>query len=94
LPRREKHKTLCESLLGDGYEDVHRWMDAPSKKLGVKHRRVRHSVLDAIMVGLTTGDPLAGVAALLHIWQDIASSAVKDYERSLYKPRRRARRGG
>jgi tetratricopeptide (TPR) repeat protein len=57
LPTIEAHVRFCVRDFGEENRElcymVNSWMDAPSRELGMAHRRVRHDVLDAPLLACT-----------------------------------------
>jgi len=104
LPRRDEHKRLTRLLLGDDFEEVHRWKDEPWRRLGVKHRIERHGLLSAFEVALKTyletGDieyaKKSALASIIHDIQDGFSTMVKMFigcfRDNSYKKRKRKKR--
>ena len=70
--RHRAHRLLDRLVLGREFPDVHRWMDAPYRWLGPRHRLLRHSVAEVLLK--YRGDPYRLASALLHIVADRASS--------------------
>jgi len=95
VPSFEKHKQFIAMLFGknvaERYAWVHRYKDAPSRWLGVKHRVRRHGLLFDIMLGVLAKDPMVAVVGILHDIQDFMST---DLKRNLKKRRRRKSKSG
>jgi hypothetical protein len=57
LPTIEAHVRFCVRDFGEENRElcymVNSWMDAPSRELGMAHRRVRHDVLEAPILACT-----------------------------------------
>jgi len=85
MPRFEKHYGLIAFLFGEDvaerYAWVHKWKDEPCLVLGVKHRAVRHSILDDILLAMQTNDPMVAVVGILHDIQDMVSTELKKQRR-------------
>ena len=70
MPSCEIHECLCRLFLCRGYSWVHRFMDGPSKFLGVRHRNLFHDAHTALMLWAVSGDFKAFEASLLHLMLD------------------------
>jgi len=81
MPSHRVHRLIDRVFLGREYPDVHRWMDAPFKTLGRRHRVLRHSIPE--VVAAYWWDPGRLASGILHIYTDKAESELK----------RRVRRG-
>jgi hypothetical protein len=76
----EQHKRDCLKLLGNEFEEVHRWLDDCFKLFGPNHRHARHHWQGINEVREKFGDAGAK-AALLHILRDCRHvPAKRDYE--------------
>lgn len=85
MPNREIHKLISETLFGESGEDIHKWMDEPSKWLGVKHRSQRHDLTTLAFLLLTKGKRGAE-HGLMHVATDKAVTKVKrDVNRMIQK---------
>jgi len=42
MPKLDEHCKISEENSGANWKDLHKWIDEPQKKLGMKHRRERH----------------------------------------------------
>lgn len=68
------HINDCLRLIGNGYQNVHIWLDEcaneyPVEKHGVFHRTIRHNI-DGIHEVLRKYGIPEGVAAIIHILRD------------------------
>ena len=43
MPRFKIHCAISKKRTGNDFGELHKWIDQPSKSLGVNHRRRRHS---------------------------------------------------
>lgn len=84
MPRRKEHVDFIRILFGDEiaerYEWVHKWKDEPSKWLGVKHRILRHSLFDNILLAIDEEgnfDIYAFLVGMIHDIQDEISTYYK-----------------
>ena len=68
MPRHKVHRLIDRIFLGREYPDIHRWMDEPYKRLGPRHRMLRHDLLSCIIV--SRGDPRRLASAILHLLLD------------------------
>jgi hypothetical protein len=51
MPSGYKHEKLCRTLMGNPFENVHKWKDEPVLWLGRYHRVVRHGLSSTWKVG-------------------------------------------
>ena len=72
--RRKDHVTRCEKMIGNGFNEVHAWLDEyakqyPPDKYDAYHRHFRHHKegIDEVM---KKWGPEAALAAALHIYDD------------------------
>ena len=65
----EEHCEDCVKELGKPYEEVHRWLDELFRKVGPKHRSIRHHNEGIEEVRAKWGDE-AAKAAEIHIKKD------------------------
>ena len=42
MPRSRFHCAISRKRTGNDFEELHRWIDEPTRRLGVNHRRRRH----------------------------------------------------
>jgi hypothetical protein len=75
MPSHKAHRFIDRLFLNSEREDVHRWIDAPYKYLGKKHRIMRHDPLTLIVK--YHDDPEALASALLHILADEGVSRLR-----------------
>jgi len=86
MPSRRVHELVDLLLFGRKYTHVHRWMDAPRRFLGKRHRILRHHPIKTpIAVFLMTRDVRASLSAYAHIKLDQLEARLK---RALRKKRR------
>ena len=71
------HKQLCDKILGNGYEYVHKMKDKPSKYLGKGHRVLFHDHATNVAIGIISGDPKAFLAAELHDLMDFSETKAR-----------------
>ena len=77
MPKRETHEKIAKLLLGKSYPMVDRGLDWPVRLMGRGHRKVLHSVPEALVVGFVLGGGVRGAAAgVLHVLVDFAESGV------------------
>lgn len=60
---------MSEILFGESGEDIHKWMDEPSKWFGNKHRKYRHDLLTVALLYFFKGQN-AAKHAVGHILTD------------------------
>lgn len=70
----EEHIVDCLDLIGNGFREVHEWMDEtaksyPPEKYGTHHRMERHNLKGIHQVYEKFGS-LAAVAAVIHFLRD------------------------
>ena len=71
MPSRRAHRYVTRLFLGKEFDEVHKAIDAPSKKLGPSHRKLFHSYDQAARLAtLVSGDPAASYAGALHVRLD------------------------
>ena len=84
MPKHRVHRYTSEVVLGKPYSEVHRAIDAPYAFLGRGHRKMFHTYKEAYIVGsLSSSDPWAGLAGLIHVWLDQECSKDKEFKRYL-----------
>ena len=69
MPTRKDHRNLSKIILGESGNDIHKFMDAPVKRLGRNHRNERHD-LNTVASFYATKGAKAAQHALLHIISD------------------------
>lgn len=79
--RRQQHDTVCKALLRDSCDTVNKIIDFPSMFLGANHRKIFHSIPEAMVLGaIFHKNKVKGAAAgLLHIacdWFDTVNKKV------------------
>lgn len=67
--KTEEHMEECEEKLGEGFEEVHRFLDTFAEKFGWSHRKVLHHSYGVEMVRQFFGKK-AKEAAIIHIKAD------------------------
>lgn len=67
--KREEHIKHCEQVLGEGFPEVHDFLDQYQPQLGPEHRAVLHNGSGVLQCILDHGY-MAGAAACLHILAD------------------------
>jgi len=84
MPKHLVHHFVDKSILGKAYPSVHRALDYPTR-FGVRpHRKLFHSVPEAVVVGAVASWSLGGgISGLLHILTDNLCSQNKGIERWL-----------
>jgi hypothetical protein len=72
LPRRKIHCEFTKRRYRVTGESLHKWIDKPWRKLGIKHRMLRHDYEDWIPQRFVDeyGLPLAKSILRSHIWLD------------------------
>jgi len=70
MARHKVHRLIDLMYLGRQYPQVHRWVDAPYKRLGKRHRILRHDLLSAVIIALKLRDANAFRSAVLHYLTD------------------------
>lgn len=99
LPNHEDHCLHSLRRCGVRGDDVHAWMDAPSVKYGIYHRRFRHNG-DAVwavaeLFGPKYGTALAQAIAVDHIQYDREQTIMKmQYANNNYRPAAMGKKGG
>lgn len=66
----EEHMKEANTIFGKPYKEVHLWLDAYYKKLGIFHRRKRHHLKGVEKVFQKWGEE-AALAARQHIESDL-----------------------
>ena len=92
MPSHEEHRRITKLLLGKEYPEVHSHKDAPVKKLGSRHRILRHDPLTNLALAAKSGDPGAFVAGALHDVTDAVDSAMNLAKRNTNPKKKRRRR--
>ncbi len=69
MPTRKMHRNVSQLLLGESGDDIHKFMDAPVKRLGRNHRNERHDLQTVSFLFATEGKK-AAQHALGHILLD------------------------
>ena len=67
-------------LFGDGFEEVHLWLDEFAATLGARHRRKRHHLAGIQEVRRRWGDQ-AAEAARQHIVSDLKEEGWQEHDR-------------
>jgi len=67
--KRSQHTEHCRQVLGEGFPQVHDYLDEFHDKLGPSHRSRRHNA-GGVLLCISKWGMLAGAAACLHIWAD------------------------
>ena len=82
MPSFEQHCAESVQLLGEPFEEVHRWLDefAFRPPYGLKHRRLRHHLAGIMEVRKHGGDK-AAEAALQHIISDLKMEGWDETQR-------------
>jgi len=72
MPDREIHCEFTERRYGMTGEDIHQWIDAPARDLGVLHRQLRHEYDEWVPTKFVRkyGVHLAKAIMRSHIWLD------------------------
>src|SRR6266852_340368 len=71
MPSRRVHNYWSRQILGQSFDEIHRVLDAPVAWMGRSHRRLFHNFTDAaILARMVSDDPLAPLAAAIHIRLD------------------------
>lgn len=73
MPNRAYHKAISKIFLNEDGDEIHEFMDLPSKWLGNHHRNYFHDLATVLTLGATKGKRAAKHAAL-HILTDKAVS--------------------
>ena len=77
----EDHCAECVRVLGEAFEDVHRWLDEyAATPLGARHRRRRHHLAGIEEVRRRWGDQ-AAEAARLHVIADLKEEGWRPPDR-------------
>ena len=88
MPQRKTHEKIEKLILGRPFGAVDAGLDSPVKLLGRSHRKVLHSIPEAVVVGFVLGGGVRGAAAgVLHILADTAESGVNKKINKLTKNR-------
>lgn len=83
MPSFEKHCEDCIKELGEPFPHVHLWLDELFKKLGPKHRDVRHHTGGVEEVRKAWGDR-AALAAEIHIRADCGQHIPAEDEAQMW----------
>jgi hypothetical protein len=67
--KRAQHIEHCRQILGEGFPEVHDYLDEFHDLLGPLHRSRRHHK-GGVEVCIVKWGYMAGAAACLHIWAD------------------------
>jgi hypothetical protein len=80
MPERKIHNEFTEREYGVTGDDIHKWIDAPARNLGVLHRRLRHDYGDWIPKKFVRkyGVKRAKEIMRSHIWLDKNWKWLKD----------------
>ncbi|KXA91703.1 hypothetical protein AKJ63_01075 [candidate division MSBL1 archaeon SCGC-AAA259D18] len=70
IPCHEVHCKSCESLYGEPFPEVHRWMDEPVEDLGGSHQVKRHDIEKTPEVVKSLFGEEAAIATRDHILLD------------------------
>jgi len=71
MPSRQIHNLINKLILGKSYDEVNRLIDFPYLWLKGKHRKYFHDIKTTpLTIALLERDPMAGIAAMLHIAAD------------------------
>jgi hypothetical protein len=72
MPTRKIHCEFTVREYGVTGEDIHKWMDAPARNLGISHRRLRHSYDEWVPKKFVRKYELWLAKAIMrsHIWLD------------------------
>ncbi len=76
MSSNKPHSLVTKLILGEGMKWLHAEMDKPSRELGMRHRVVRHGLLEVAFNYARYGKDGA-MATLIHIIQDRLSTAQK-----------------
>jgi len=70
---REEHMARCVEVLGEPFEEVHKWLDEffADPRYGTRHRCKRHHLRGMKEAGRLFGGKQAEAAAFLHILDDL-----------------------
>jgi hypothetical protein len=75
MPRKNTHKKISKIVLGRDYGEVDALIDWPVRFLGKSHRKLNHTLVEAIVIGfLASGEARGAAAGALHIVVDVAST--------------------
>jgi hypothetical protein len=78
MPRRKTHGKISKLLLGKPFPEVDMVLDFPSRFLGRSHRRVLHTLPEAILVGLiVSGQARGGASGAIHVIVDMVDTVAK-----------------
>jgi hypothetical protein len=69
MPKFEVHCQECVRVMGEPFEEVHKWLDELFSVCGADHRDIRHNVKGVEKIREMFGDK-AAQAATIHIEQD------------------------
>lgn len=67
--KRAQHTEHCRQILGEGFPQVHDYLDQHADTLGPKHRNILHNP-DGVAYCINRWGYKAGAAACLHVWAD------------------------
>jgi hypothetical protein len=70
MPNNEEHAWNTFQLYGVWARDLHAWMDEPSEKMGIWHRKKRHTVSPPDWAVVKYGLEIAEKIMLDHIFLD------------------------
>jgi hypothetical protein len=92
MPRKKTHEDVTVLLLGESFSKIHELLDWPSKVLGPSHRKVLHSLPEAVAVGLILTYKVEGaLAGALHVVTDVVDAGVKNEIRKIVRTRKKRR---
>jgi len=78
MPKGKTHEYICRMVLGKSYPMVDKVLDLPVVFLGRNHRKLFHSIPEAVILGLIlTGHLNGSIAAVLHTTTDSVDSYAK-----------------
>jgi hypothetical protein len=84
MPKHKVHKYVDRIMLGHALPEVHHAIDLPYVVLGRKHRRLFHTPLEAMYMGMiATSDPRGAQSGWLHTWVDQKCSEDKEFKHML-----------
>lgn len=93
MPSHGIHCAQSRKKYGKSFNDLHKWMDSPSKLLGSKHRILRHDIKKTPIEAKKIFGELADQACIDHILLDYEEGDLQQYKHiPLVIPRKTSRK--
>ena len=91
MPSHRTHRKVDRFFLNEEHDEVHRWMDAPVRQLGPRHRILRHSFEE--IANRYYDDPHKFLSAYFHLVADFSNSDMKRRARAAGRKKKRKKGG-